>query len=290
MLESYFNAFQGDEHLPFHHEGGTIAVLMVHGFPGSPAEMRPLAERLEALGLTTHGLLLPGFGPDFERMAERSQDEWITAVIAALRELQASHDNVILVGNSMGGALAIQAAASMKAPPDGLVLLAPFSKVDHIAWRLLPAIGFLFPQPRLFRYLKLDFTDQEVRQGIHNFMPDADLDDPEIQQAIRDFQVPLKMFAQIHQAGQLARKFAHKVQVPTLVLQGRQDDIVKPKVTRKLISQIGAPVYYREFDGPHNLLEPGLDAWPQIVAEVHQFLNRFNWLSDVDKESLLVRE
>jgi alpha-beta hydrolase superfamily lysophospholipase len=54
-------AFQGPEHLPFLWPGGQPAALLVHGFPGTPAEMRPLGEALHQAGWTAQGILLPGF-------------------------------------------------------------------------------------------------------------------------------------------------------------------------------------------------------------------------------------
>ncbi|NJL56962.1 alpha/beta hydrolase [bacterium] len=82
-------------------------------------------------------------------------------------------------------------------------------------------IRVFFPNPRIFRWIKLDFNSPDVRDGIHNFMPDADLDDPEVQQAIRDFRMPVKMFAQIHRAGQLAYQNAPKIRTRTLIIQGK---------------------------------------------------------------------
>ena len=59
-------AYQGPEHEPFFWEAGEPAALLVHGFPGTPAEMRPLGEVLHEAGWTVHGVLLPGFGPQIQ--------------------------------------------------------------------------------------------------------------------------------------------------------------------------------------------------------------------------------
>ena len=47
---------------PFFLEGGEHAVLLTHGFTGTPAHMRPLGEYLHAQGFTVQGILLPGHG------------------------------------------------------------------------------------------------------------------------------------------------------------------------------------------------------------------------------------
>jgi len=271
MLEDYFNAFEGEEHETFTLDGDHRAALLIHGFPGTPAEMRPIGEALHAAGFTVHAPLLPGFGAEAITIAERTQPEWANAVKSALAQLQQDHDYVIVVGLSMGGALAIEAVAEAEQKPDRLILLAPFWKVDHVVWSMMPILQVLFPQPRIFKWLRLDFSKQEVRDGIHKFMPDLDLDDPEAQQAIKDFPVPIKMFAQIHRAGKIGHQLAPQIDIPTLVIQGTQDDLVKPEATRKLIARFKGPTDYHEFNAEHVLIDTTLPDWPQIKACIVAF-------------------
>jgi esterase/lipase len=83
------NLFQAEDHQPFTWRGNGPAALLVHGFPGTPAEMRPLAESLHAQGWTTQGVLLPGFGPDFPSLMERHPQEWVER--NGCRRTQAGH-------------------------------------------------------------------------------------------------------------------------------------------------------------------------------------------------------
>ncbi|MEO0562230.1 MAG: alpha/beta fold hydrolase, partial [Chloroflexota bacterium] len=106
------NAFQGEEHQPFQFDGNNgRAVLLTHGFPGSAAEMRPVGALFHKRGWTSRGVLLPGFGPAIETLPEKSMDDWLDAVMRAYSDLRRTHDTVVVAGNSMGGALSIQAAA-----------------------------------------------------------------------------------------------------------------------------------------------------------------------------------
>ena len=123
-MTSQLKVFQGEQHADFLIECGQSAALLIHGFPGTPAEMRPLASLLNSAGWTTRGLLLPGFGAQIESLFQRRAHEWIEAAVDALRSLQAAHDPVVVIGYSMGAAIAIHAAARLK--PDRLILLAPF--------------------------------------------------------------------------------------------------------------------------------------------------------------------
>jgi esterase/lipase len=65
MLPGQLTALQTAEHQLFTLEHGahSPAVLLIHGFPGSPAKMRPLAAAIYEAGWMACEMLLPGFGP-----------------------------------------------------------------------------------------------------------------------------------------------------------------------------------------------------------------------------------
>lgn len=265
-------AFQSVEHQPFYWRAGRPAALLVHGFPGTPAEMRPLAASLQRVGWTTRGILLPGFGPELETLAERRASDWVGTVRQALVELQAEHHPVLLVGYSLGGALALEVAVERS--PDGLALLSPFWQIDHVLWRMLPILKFIFPSVKPFKLLKLDFKDPNTRAGIENFMPGADLDDPGVQQAIRGFRLPVGLFDQIRAAGQGGYRAAARVQAPTLVIQGTYDDLVRPAATRRLLARLKCPVDYIEVPAKHDLPDAANSAWARIEHSLLDFAAR----------------
>ena len=78
--------FAGNEHQPFMWEGGQPAALLIHGFLGTPAEMRPLAHELHRAGWTVQGLLLPGFGEQLHTLFDRRYQEWLEEVRSAVGE------------------------------------------------------------------------------------------------------------------------------------------------------------------------------------------------------------
>lgn len=268
-----FKAFQGEEHQPFFWEGGKPAALLVHGFPGTPAEMRPLGELLHQAGWTAQGILLPGFGPAIATLEKQNHSDWTSHILENLRMLQRNHNPVLLIGNSMGGALSIHVAT--QCVPDGLILFAPFWNINHILWRFLPILKFIFPFIRPFRLLKLDFSDPQVREGIHSFMPDADLNDPQVQQTIRDFRFSVRVFDQIRLVGKSAYHAAPHLSMPVLVIQGIQDDLVTPKMTQILVKRIVSTVHYEQLHAKHDLLDPALSAWTEIQQITHKFIQDF---------------
>jgi carboxylesterase len=261
--------FQGDHHADFLIECGDPAALLIHGFPGTPAEMLPLAPILNSAGWTTRGLLLPGFGMQIDSLFQRKAQEWIDAAVEALRSLQASHQPVVLIGYSMGAAVSIQAAAQLQ--PERLILLAPFWKLGTRGQHAI----FEISKP-IVRHLKpfshANFNDPRLRHFLGQFLQDADLDDPEVQQLVRRTKVPVDLFEQIYTLGHHAYQLAAQIDRPTLILQGRRDPAVKPALTQQLKERFTCPIEYVEIDAQHHLIDPALPEWPRLERAVLEFV------------------
>jgi carboxylesterase len=261
--------FQDPEHQSFNWPGGRPAALLVHGFPGTAAELRPLAGVLHGAGWTVQGLLLPGFGPEIDSLPERRHTEWLAAVRQALAGLKTKHQPVVVVGFSMGAGLALAAAAEEH--PDGMVLMAPFWKLRGALWGILPIIGRVFPKIQPFRLFKLDLSNPEARRGMENFLPGLDLDDADVQQAIRNLTIPVSIVDQVRRVGLAAQKAAPTAQGPALVLQGLRDEVVSPSLTGELVASLPGPVLYRKVNGSHDLLDAQGSAWSEVVQATLDF-------------------
>ncbi|BAD39236.1 alpha/beta hydrolase [Symbiobacterium thermophilum] len=90
---------------------GPVGCLVLHGFGGSPAEVRPLVEGLAARGITVCAPVLPGHGPDAANLGRTRLRHWIRGAEGALRELQAACAEVHVAGFSLGGLIALHLAA-----------------------------------------------------------------------------------------------------------------------------------------------------------------------------------
>lgn len=252
------------EHRPFVFGSSRRKALLVHGFPGTPAELRPLGERLADRGWEAHGVLLPGFGPQIASLGDHRWSDWKGAVETALRGLREDADELVLHGHSMGGALALVVAAGT-VPPDRLLLSAPFSRLADRRAMLLPLLRFVVP--RLHPYRGADFDDPEVRRGIARLLPDADLDDPGVRTELeREVAMPTVALEQVRRVGRAAQRGAAAVTVPTFVVQGRNDTTVRFADTRRLVGRFGGPVAYREIPGGHDMLLPGREGHEAFQA------------------------
>lgn len=87
--------------------GKTHGVLLLHGFTGSVAHMRLLAEDLHRRGFAVMGINLPGHGTTMDDMSTKTWQDWLEAAKAAFLRLKERCDYVSVTGLSMGGCLAL---------------------------------------------------------------------------------------------------------------------------------------------------------------------------------------
>lgn len=284
LVSQPLQAFTDPVHQPFFLAGGTAAALLVHGFPGTPAEMRPLAETLHEQGWTVQGILLPGFGSQFAEILERGYSDWLEAIEQAMQTLKQKYSPVLLIGYSLGGALSLGVSARFQ--PDGLVLLAPFWRLGTPLQRLIGVVLRPF-LPRYFRPLqKADFTDPNLRQSLQDFFPDIDLKDTEVQTWLRNLQVPISVIDQIMKTGKQAYRSARSIGIPALVVQGAEDELVRPQNTQILVERLaagdgaavnrgprqpGGGLRYLEIPGGHNIIDRDKQSWERLEKALNEF-------------------
>lgn len=115
-------------------------VLLIHGYTGTPAEMRLLGDYLHKEGYTVLGVRLPGHGTCPEELNETVWQDWYQEAEKGFDRLADSCEEVMAAGLSMGGLLAMLLAAR-KNVSRAAILAAPVYVQD---WRvpLLPLLRF----------------------------------------------------------------------------------------------------------------------------------------------------
>lgn len=123
---------------PFYLEGGPTGILLVHGFTGSPTEMRLVGDFLHESGLTVSGLLLPGHGSRIEDMNKVRWTDWAAHLEAEYQALKRRCDQAgglaFVAGLSLGSLLTMNFAADHPELP-GAILYSPATFIQN---RLLP--------------------------------------------------------------------------------------------------------------------------------------------------------
>ena len=107
--------------------------VLVHGLGGTGATMEPLADLLQDAGHHTVLITLPGHGLEPESLVGVTWSQWVDAVLDTLPD-----EGAVVVGQSMGGTLALAVAAvdhrvagvaAVNAPPPDP------DAIDGLEWR-----------------------------------------------------------------------------------------------------------------------------------------------------------
>lgn len=202
---------------PFHTTTGRIGVLFVHGFTGSPASLRPWAERVAAAGHRVYLPRLPGHGTIWQELAVTGWRDWYGAAENAYVALEKDCDQVIVCGLSMGGALALRLAEHHPSVA-GLVLVNPgLGSVDkrsvlapllkHVVTSV-PAIGN-------------DIAKPGVDEGSYDVTPVA---------AVAELN---RLFADV-------RSMLDLVTCPLLVFRSRVDHVVPAVSTETILRHVSS--------------------------------------------------
>ncbi len=248
------------EHQPFVFPGGSSSALLIHGFLGSPRELRPLAQELTEAGVTARGVLLPGFGEDIARLEQVRVADWLNAARAAwLETRRASHTT--LIGFSMGGAIALRLAAEAGLAPDQLILLAPHWKFADRRSVVLPVAKYFIREFKPFG--RIDFDSPDIRRMFAEMAPDADLDDPAVRHQLRDSAtIPTHALDELRRIGVVAGMAASHTPAPATILQGLQDTTSLPAHSRALAARMDANLL--EFPGDHLIVDPNKPSWRTV--------------------------
>ncbi|PIE32302.1 MAG: hypothetical protein CSA55_03790 [Ilumatobacter coccineus] len=139
------------------------AIVLVHGFTGSPAHFRPMASALHERGFTVRVPRLAGHGTSLEDMATTGIDDWIDSARTTLDELD-GFGRIHLAGLSMGGLISLILAAEGRATTvttinSPIVTRAPSLFLSPIAKYLVPKVSWpssdppAHLEPEMARYL-----------------------------------------------------------------------------------------------------------------------------------------
>ncbi len=198
--------FSCPEAQPFLWEGGAHAVLLIHGFKGSVAHMRPIGERLRDAGFTVQGINLPGHASTLDAMKRCTWEDWLGAGRDAVKALRANHETVSVMGLSMGGCISLILAE------EGLTdAVVPVSAPMAAQNKLLPLAGILWP------------IMPQISWGKGGGPKDQMLD-PKYNLGYGGF--PTKTGASLYRLIRMAKEGLGKIVCPMMVVQSHGDETI----------------------------------------------------------------
>ena len=232
---------------PFFLERGDTACLLIHGFSGSPAEVRPLGEYLAAHTVTVRAPLLPGHGTSPEELRETRWPQWVRAAEIELAALQERYDRVHLVGFSMGGLIALYLAAHHSVA-SVTTLAAPIRLAD---WRqvLVPLARYFIP------YYPARVSNPEIAAQLDSYD-----------------RFPVDAIHSLLRLGKQVRKDLPRDTVPVFALQGDRDKWIDPGSADYILEHVGSQVKQRRLLADRNHLITLEHGREEVFSAVHDWL------------------
>lgn len=223
---------------PFSLGSGSTGVLLIHGFMGTPGELRPLGDVLAQRGYRVYAPLLARHGEAPEAMAGARWHEWYDSAEQAWRDLLGRCERVFVLGFSMGGLLALHLAAQQQI--DGVITLAAALQL-HGGWPLKTLGLARFAVPWFYPLRYANFNDPLIRADIQEKAGQIDLNDPAVVDQIRkSVRIPTGAIYELVRLGVRVRRELPSITTPALILQGRRDETVMPISAQQLHDLIGS--------------------------------------------------
>jgi carboxylesterase len=208
---------------------GDVGALLIHGFCGTPPEMRGLGEHLAQCGFRVHGALLAGHGLTPEDLRDTSWQDWLASAQTQLDDLRRECRQVCVAGQSMGGTMALLLAARN---PDIAAVATTSALVNLGRWTELQIMLGR-------RVLRWHYPDRD----------NVDLWDREAVNQLRSYnRRSLKSHVDLVELYRLAMAEAPQVKAPVLLMHGRRDTVVPPANAALLAAAIGPNATVRYFD------------------------------------------
>jgi carboxylesterase len=239
---------------------GTLdaAVLCIHGFTSTPFEVRYLAEALQRRGFTALGPLLPGHGTSVGDLAGTTWAQWSGEISSQYEALARRFPWVAVVGQSLGGLLALHLAAHARGVKAVASLAAPLW-LDGMGKRV---DEWTRPGRWLHRYLRA-----VPKLG------GSDIADPATKASYPSYsQIPVAALHSLCDFMAVVDEELPRIAAPTLVLHARRDHTAPVACAHRIAERTRAE-RLRLLDDSFHVIS--VDRERDIVAdEVGSFLRR----------------
>ena len=211
---------------------GAAAAILVHGFADSPLVWRGFAEALAEHDVTCRAIRLPGFAKPMEAFRRTRLRDWLDHLDRTVHALEQTHDEVWLIGHSMGGALVTRYALeqSRARRVDGIVLLAPLIEVSSARSPVL--------SPRAWYRIAdncLIFTDV-IESPFSPNVTDSDA----LEGYTIDRFIPRQVYQEMFQLADSIEDRAPELEAPLLLITGGRDRIIDSRAAESFFEAAGS--------------------------------------------------
>lgn len=237
-------------------EGNAPVWLALHGYCGTPEEMRLVVELAAELGFAAGAPVLAGHGSHARDLAHLSYADWLDGVRPALMAA-AERGPVLVFGLSLGSLLAVELALAFPERILGLVLLSN-------AFFLSP-----FPAWPLRCVDKLGLPDFGVPKAY------SDIGDPEARRTHLTYSAqPVRPAISLVRAADRLFERLPELRSPTLIVHGAKDRLCPVSNAWRVAERMGTPdVRVVVLPRSHHIVTRDFDR-EQLRSELRQFVRR----------------
>lgn len=239
---------------PFFFEEGKRAVLLLHGFTGTSADVRMLGRYLQRKGYTSLAPHYKGHGVPPEELVQTGPQDWWQDVLAGYNQLkEAGYDEIAVAGLSLGGVFSLKLGYNM--PLKGIVTMcAPMT---------MKTTDMMFEG--VLQYAK----DYKRYEGKDALVIEEELS------ALREKKMP--SLKELRELIEEVRQNVTNLYAPLFVVQGRLDDVINPESANIIYNTTESIVkeqkWYEE-SGHVITLGPEKE---QLHKDVFAFLESLEW-------------
>lgn len=245
-MEEKFQVIKGAE--SFFLKGNEVGILISHGFNGTPQSVREVGEKLGGYGYSVLTPRLKGHGTHFYDLENCTGEDWFESLEKGYHQLQEQCTDIFVLGQSMGGTLALMLAR--KYPEiSGLILINTALS--------LPAYEYLRGKttPRF-----IDESRPDIRaRGVHEIVY---------------HKVPIKAIHQLQKIMERASSILSDIECPVLCMNSLVDHVVPPENADLIIRNVRSKIKEKSLL-KHSYHVATLDNDKgQIVKDCHRFIQQ----------------
>lgn len=239
---------------PFTFTGGKRAVLLLHGFTGTTADVRMLGRFLQNEGYTCHAPLYRGHGVPPEELVTYSPDDWWEDVEAAYDHLKnEGYDEIAVCGLSLGGVFTLKLGLSK--PVKGIVsMCAPVRPRTDEAIKT----GFL---KYAKEYKQLEKKNEDDIEKEVNALKETSMD----------------TLYQLRQLMDDVRSELDLIYSPAFIVQARHDEMIDTESATIIYNEIETDdKEIKWYEDSTHVITLG-DEKEQLHQDILSFLNELDW-------------
>jgi carboxylesterase len=234
------------------------ACLLIHGFTGTPKEMRWMGEYLHKQGYTCLGIRLAGHATNPEDMIRSRWTDWTASVEDGYNLLCGLTDQIFLVGLSMGGMLSLLMSTRLRV--NGVIAMSTPSRLptDYPIWFMQFLSRFIKFRPKTREAPGSSWFDKSAYQE-HIAYPQNP-----VRSAAELKKLTLKMLAALPE-----------VKVPVLLMHSRDENYVLPDNMETIFSGlVNAPDKTKLYITGSNHVLPRDASREQVFQSAVEFIQR----------------